>query len=246
MSHRVTTSKHVWLYTVLITLLSVAVPLVLVSTILWYLPWPVKAPYLFLATGIPLLIAAPISYVALGMMKTINLTVDAVNNLVKYDALTSVLCRSYFYQMWREGRRKGGFLAIVDADKFKSINDKFGHDVGDEALKHIAHGLSRVVPDFGFVGRLGGEEFCIYLPHATRDQAKLVVSEVCSWFRNVPLQVKDHELQITVSIGLTIDNPNEAIGIVMKRADQCLYAAKNSGRDRYVQEIDLDGASKAA
>lgn len=246
MNLRVLTWTDVLRFSALITALSVAVPVVLVSLLLRHLPLDVKMPYIMLSAGIPFLIALPVSIFALRMLMTINQTVDMVNDLVRFDPLTGVLCRSHFYHSWRESRRNGGFLAIVDADHFKSVNDTFGHEGGDEALKHLANAMTQAVSSPGLVGRLGGEEFCIYLPGVSRAEARMIMVQIGGWLRQHPFAIGQQSHTITVSIGLTQDNPGETISNVIRRADKCLYAAKASGRDRCIMEIELDATAKVA
>jgi diguanylate cyclase len=246
MNFRVTSWKDIAVGSAVIAALCVLVPIVAVSSIYNGAPTIEQLRHFTLAAVVALFISLPLSVIGMRMMMAINQTVDMVNDLVRFDPLTGVLCRSHFYHTWRESRRNGGFLAIVDADHFKSVNDTFGHDGGDEALKHLANAMSQAVPAPGLVGRLGGEEFCIYMPTTTRGEARMTMVQIAQWLRTHPFTAGQQSQTISVSIGLTQDNPGETISNVIRRADKCLYAAKAAGRDRCIMETELDAATKAA
>lgn len=122
-------------------------------------------------------------------------------------------------------------MLIIDIDHFKSINDRFGHPVGDEVLKSTAEQLRKIVQFPSFAGRLGGEEFILVLP----DHAHEVAMERAETLRmNVAqLNLSDWlgERQITISIGITMAVPNDTPSTMLRRADAALYAAKHAGRN---------------
>jgi diguanylate cyclase len=240
MRFRVTNWRHVLAYSGLITALAVAVPVVIVAVALGRVPMMFKLPILVISGLIPFFITLPISIFAMHMFKLINQTVATLDNLVKFDTLTGLLSRVRFLQMVEEYRSKGGYLAILDADHFKKINDNYGHEAGDIALKHIASLVTQSVGSHGFVGRMGGEEFAIYLPSSAREQAKLVLANVGSVLRSQPSVYRGLEISVTVSAGLVFHERLESVASAMRRADSCLYKAKHSGRDQYVLEEGLD------
>ncbi len=124
-------------------------------------------------------------------------------------------------------------VAVIDIDHFKSINDRFGHDVGDLALKHIAGLLEHHCRGPHMVGRQGGEEFVALFEDANADAARAVAERVRVAIENTPLQYRDDRLTITVSIGVgVIASTDRNFDVVLSRADHALYAAKNGGRNR--------------
>jgi diguanylate cyclase (GGDEF)-like protein len=246
MRMRVTTWWHVFAYSGLITALAVAVPLIVVSVALGRVPMALKLPVLMISGLIPLFITVPISIFALQMLKTVNLTVKTLDELLKYDTLTGLLTRGNFLRLVGERRKKGSYIAFVDADHFKKINDKFGHEAGDKALVHMSTLMSQAVAQFGIVARMGGEEFAIYLPDVTRSQALLVCTNLCSSLRNQSFDYRGKVIRVTASIGLVEDSPLDAIATTLRRADMRLYKAKQGGRDRVEFEDVLDGKASFA
>jgi diguanylate cyclase len=233
-------------YSALVTLVSVAVPLIVVSITLWPLPFKFKLPILAISGFIPLFIAAPISIFALNILRLIQETVEKLDNIIKFDSLTGVLVRGHFLHLIAEIRNSAGYVAIVDADHFKRINDTYGHEAGDIALKHIATTMRQAIGTSGIVGRMGGEEFAIYLPGASYEQAKLVCSSICSALRNIPIVYRGAEIFAKVSLGVVQDSLSENITATMRRADMCLYQAKAGGRDRFIFEQALDDKAHVA
>lgn len=122
-------------------------------------------------------------------------------------------------------------LIILDIDHFKSINDTYGHDVGDEILRKIAASISDHVRDADYVGRWGGEEFVILLPFTSLDKANELAEALrMRIYRSNYMPTL--ELDVTVSLGVASIKPEEAFADVFKRADDALYEAKHTGRNR--------------
>ncbi len=240
MSFGVTTWRDVLAFSGLATALAVAVPLTIVSIALGAVPMFIKFPVLLISGLIPLFITLPISLFALNMLKTMNDTVTALDSLIKFDTLTGLLSRVHFMHLLNERRKVGGYLAIVDADHFKRVNDTFGHEAGDDALRHLAAMMTQTVGGAGIVGRLGGEEFAIYLPTVNNQQAMLIAASLGTALRNQSFNYRGHQIRITVSIGIVKDRPNADVATTLRRADMCLYKAKRDGRDRFEFEDVLD------
>jgi diguanylate cyclase (GGDEF)-like protein len=130
------------------------------------------------------------------------------------------------------------WLAIVDLDHFKAINDNYGHPAGDEVLRQVSHCLSRTfLRKQDFVCRYGGEEFAAVLLDTTVEQMRTLTERLMQGVRDLVVRHGPHEVQLTLSIGLAALRPGETIASWLGRADAALYRAKRDGRDRYV--IDL-------
>jgi diguanylate cyclase (GGDEF)-like protein len=126
-------------------------------------------------------------------------------------------------------------VSVVDIDNFKMINDTYGHPVGDEVLRHVALHLRDGIRHPDVVGRYGGEEFIILLPNSDRKAAAEQAARLCRELREKKLRSKEHELQVTISIGIAEFRIGEdSWHSLLKRADNAMFDAKNLGRDRWV------------
>lgn len=233
---RVKSGRHVLLWTLAITFISVAAPVVTLAVPMMGMPrLPASAFWFTLAIAaiIPMLIAPPISLFALSMLRLLTITIERVDDYVRFDTLTGVLSRAYLLGKIRDSLASGGVFLMADADHFKSINDTYGHDVGDEALKKIAHVLHTALGPDALVGRLGGEEFGVFLVGADEARGAAAASAVCAAMREAGGVISGHDIKLTISIGGAMHKRGDALELTMKNADQALYQAKRSGRDRY-------------
>jgi diguanylate cyclase (GGDEF)-like protein len=179
------------------------------------------------------LIAPPVSYLALSMLRIQSDTIRRVDEHVRFDMLTGALNRSHFLDSVRS-RAASGMLMIADADHFKRVNDTLGHAAGDEALSILVQSISGCLGHKGIIGRLGGEEFGIFLPGHTVAEGEQVAERICDAVRGLDMIVDGKAIKMTISIGGTLHQQRYTIGHSLKIADQRLYAAKNAGRDRCV------------
>ena len=128
-------------------------------------------------------------------------------------------------------------LIMVDIDHFKSVNDTYGHDVGDEVLKEISKRLQLVVRGQDLASRLGGEEFLIVVTNATVENAERVAERIRNDIASEPISAAtpSGHVQVTVSVGVAMpESTTETPDRQLKRADEALYEAKRGGRDRVV------------
>ncbi|WP_395446960.1 GGDEF domain-containing protein [Aminobacter sp. UC22_36] len=154
-----------------------------------------------------------------------------------HDQMTGLLNREAFFEKSKQARRKSdsGALLLIDADNFKTINDTFGHLVGDEALKLISNALRSSIRDHDLVGRVGGEEFCVFLPAANQEEAAMIAERIRAEVEGLaffPAEARPHRL--TVSIGAVVSAGQQPTSQLMRLADRCLYEAKEKGRNRVV------------
>ncbi len=161
-------------------------------------------------------------------------------DLADRDALTGLYNRRAFDRMLateirRAARQRApAGLLLLDVDHFKAVNDRYGHPVGDEVLRHLARVASTALRPGDVIGRCGGEEFGVILPGADREATLHVAERLHRAVRTTPARLPpDLEIPVTVSIGAAVypmDAPDPAA--LYQRADQALYAAKAAGRDR--------------
>ncbi|AZV24507.1 hypothetical protein CT157_00305 [Pseudomonas syringae] len=123
-------------------------------------------------------------------------------------------------------------LAMLDLDHFKRINDNYGHLAGDKVLKIIATVLRKRLRGSDFIARFGGEEFVLLLPATPPAVGAKLLESLRASIEACPFHFKGERVTITVSMGLAAFRPGEHSDLVLKRADQALYRAKNAGRNR--------------
>lgn len=237
-SLRIGSGRQVLLGTAAITLIAVSAPVLTFVVVLSFVDRVQPHVYfgiLVICAVIPLLIAPPISFFALSILRLLTVTIDRVDAYVRFDTLTGVLTRAYLLGQMRDelAKSKTGAFLMVDADHFKMINDTYGHDIGDEALKRLAEVLRTTLTVEALVGRLGGEEFGVFLPGASDAEAAQAASALCEAMRRRGKTIAGIELSLTVSIGGASHRGDESLETTMKLADSALYHAKRSGRDRF-------------
>jgi diguanylate cyclase len=133
-------------------------------------------------------------------------------------------------------------LLIIDIDHFKKFNDVYGHIVGDEVLKFVAKNIQKTIRGNDYIARFGGEEFTVILPKTPLLGAVTVAESVRASIAQLKLERKAKSEQlgkITVSIGVAQYRPGESKEILINRADQALYFAKNAGKNRVATESEV-------
>jgi len=171
-------------------------------------------------------------------------TVERLHVMATIDSLTGVCNRRHFLERTEtELARAKRFdeplsIAMIDADYFKSINDKYGHAVGDEVLKALTDACVEMLRRHDIVGRLGGEEFAICMPETTMDKAQIVCDRLRENIAGLVVKARDQSVQFTVSMGVTqFDAGSDSLESFMSRADGALYQAKDGGRNQVVLSI---------
>jgi diguanylate cyclase (GGDEF)-like protein/PAS domain S-box-containing protein len=163
-----------------------------------------------------------------------------MQHIAQHDSLTGLPNRLALLmrlgQLLPEARRHEWKIGImfIDLDRFKTINDTLGHQVGDEMLREVACRLSKVVRETDFVARLGGDEFVVILPGINNPaDAALVASKIVNAL-STPIEAEGHELHTSPSIGISLfpdDGPDG--DSILKNADTAMYHAKSAGRNNY-------------
>jgi len=168
---------------------------------------------------------------------------EQVAYLANIDPLTKSLTRRQFFSMaeseflrsLRYHRQLS--MLVLDADRFKNINDTYGHYAGDLVLRSLSLVVleQKRAPDT--LGRLGGEEFGLLLPETNLNQAKIVAERIQKTWEQMSSTVDGHVIRSTVSIGVAEAGPaDKSFEDVLRRADRMMYKAKESGRNRVVAE----------
>ncbi|HUQ09504.1 MAG TPA: diguanylate cyclase [Steroidobacteraceae bacterium] len=159
--------------------------------------------------------------------------------LAERDELTGLLNRRAIVRkavdlLTRARESKGSLIiGLVDLDHFKSINDRFGHAVGDQLLQRFAATLRTSLHTREVFGRYGGEEFLVLFPDFTLEQARASADRLRTALRDQHLRIDDHEVMVTLSLGLAGYEAGDVLfDQIARRADIALYVAKTQGRDR--------------
>ena len=174
---------------------------------------------------------------------------QTASDLALFDALTQLPNRRYFLEQLADttahhrGQRQWFAILFVDVDKFKRINDTYGHAVGDGVLISVCQRLRRVLRAGDFLARYGGDELAVLLDLAdapdtepaalsaiARERAAAMADSLAE-----PVQVGDRAIAVSLSIGITLVDPQESdVGVLMQRSDQAMYQAKRSRSSRIV------------
>ncbi|MFY0990107.1 sensor domain-containing diguanylate cyclase [Halomonas sp. C05BenzN] len=161
-----------------------------------------------------------------------------VQRLIGTDMLTGALNRRAFFEQGeavlalaaRHGRRVP--LAMLDLDHFKHLNDTHGHAAGDLALQSFAMRCRECLRPYDLFARIGGEEFAVILVDSDPEQARDILERLREAVEGIELEVDGTAIRFTVSVGLTILEPDGSLDRALSRADRALYRAKREGRNR--------------
>lgn len=164
-----------------------------------------------------------------------------ISELSRRDFLTNLFNRRHFFDVgskYYEGyRRKTMNLvaAMIDIDNFKNINDRFGHHIGDQVLVALSRTLTTSLRATDLVARFGGEEFCILSSDLDLTEGVAVFERIRESCSDICLQTDNGEVSFTISIGLT-DSMGDTLEDMINHADELLYQAKNTGKNRLVTQ----------
>lgn len=172
-------------------------------------------------------------------------------SLALTDSLTGLYNRRYLtshLESMVERARTGAkplSVLMIDIDYFKAVNDTYGHAAGDEVLRATAIEIGRGVREFDLTARIGGEEFVVVMPDTTGAAAMGVAERLCNSIAGHQVQVAslDKSLNVTASIGIaTLLGPSESATNLLNRADEAMYRAKKSGRNRVIAHEAMPAA----
>lgn len=173
-------------------------------------------------------------------IKALENELEATSNLVRHDQLTGVLNRHGLEDMFNKevarSKRHDTLLCVslLDIDNFKKLNDSLGHDVGDQALVHLASVCRETLRPQDTVARFGGEEFVILLPETPLEDAVAVLTRLQRDLTKKFFLTANEKVLITFSAGVTQMRLEDTQTTVIKRADEAMYKAKQTGKNRVV------------
>lgn len=165
--------------------------------------------------------------------------IDALSDRAKRDSLTGLFNKQTFHACLERTLLRCQALgeplsvAMIDLDRFKRINDQWGHPAGDDVLKEFASLINPAIRPADLFARWGGEEFGLILPHTGLKDATIATERIRNRIANHPFLFKGERLPVTVSIGVTErTDADKTIEPLISRADKALYQAKQEGRNR--------------
>ena len=222
----------------IVTSFSVLCSVALTSTLCFF--EQCEAPKIAIATAIaiPSFVAPLATWPLVGLVMQIDSLEKEMRMMATYDQLTGLVTRQAIFdqieQVMHLAEREQSHISVhaVDLDRFKDINDTHGHAGGDEVLKSFAITVKEVLRKSDYLGRIGGEEFIIFLPD-TSQVASLALSErLHQAIRQSVVAYEQSSIRYSASIGLVSVLPSADVSLeeILKRADQLLYIAKRQGR----------------
>lgn len=193
-----------------------------------------------LATAVilPILLAGPLFFYLTLKLRELARLNHQLNELATKDFGTGLLNRRALIKRVNDETAKMSFnpsvshlFLAIDADRFKSINDRFGHANGDDALKLISAALEKSVRSYDIVGRIGGEEFAVFLPNVTTKDALYIADRLRRAVASAEFMPNGCRYDLSVSVGGVIYQKATPFNELFQAADANLYAAKNQGRN---------------
>ena len=160
-----------------------------------------------------------------------------LENLAMLDELTQIPNRRYIENLinlkYNEFLLNGINFGIIffDIDHFKKINDNYGHDIGDLILKTVSKTFSKNIRGNDIIGRWGGDEFIGVFSGINKKELKIIADKFNILVEKTYIELENKKINVTISIGATLANPNENMNTIIKRADKFLYMSKNRGRN---------------
>ncbi len=164
-----------------------------------------------------------------------NQRIKLLENITTIDELTGITNRRGFYQSFKReigltnrGNNKGGLLIMIDLDYFKLINDKFGHQAGDAALKKVSNFLQSTIRNMDIAARIGGDEFIVLFPNTSISKSMKRAQKLERDLNNISFKWKNKTINIQASIGLKEYKQGDTIDSIIDDADTSMYKNKTT------------------
>jgi diguanylate cyclase (GGDEF)-like protein len=240
---------RVWRRTIAIVGLSSIVSLGISQLLMLTLSQGLNLPGALVALVLPVFLGGPMLFYFQVRSAQLREANRRLETLASTDWLTDCLNRRAFTSRVGAsltGQRASGALLVIDADHFKTINDRFGHERGDEVLQMIAGAIRDSVRDGDLVGRIGGEEFGVFLKGAGFEATGRAAERIRSAVNALFVTSDGVAQRLSVSIGGAVTAGDGKFAELFRVADRRLYSAKHAGRNRVELGGSLDDAAVAA
>jgi len=239
---RIRTTKQMWLFILVVTAVSVVTSqLALLTAYLMVGDAAFAREYAFFtALIVPVIVSVPVCFMTARMALQLSRAHSKLKQLAHTDELTGLINRRSFFasaeSVLEKARSEAEVLSllVIDADYFKQLNDTYGHATGDAALQFITDHLNANVRNTDLVCRLGGEEFAILLPGLEESEAATLGERILQKIASRPMFWDDKIIEMSVSCGVADTRIGYQMTALFKAADDALYAAKASGRNRQI------------
>jgi diguanylate cyclase (GGDEF)-like protein len=221
-------------WTLFATVGSIAISVAVTQIIMSTLSQGLSMAGLAAAVSLPMLLGTPVIFYHLLRLQQLRLANEKLQVLASTDWLTTCLNRRAFTHLVtdRLEETEVGALLVIDADHFKVINDSYGHDRGDEALQLVADTITSNVREGDIVGRIGGEEFGVFLIEAGQETARVVAERIRRAIAGTRFAPDGVLHPLSVSVGAAYFDGGITFTELFRIADQLLYGAKQMGRNR--------------
>ena len=172
------------------------------------------------------------------MESNLNQSINKMKDLAEHDHLTQLLNRRRVMELATEWMNQSEqypiTLVMADIDHFKRVNDIYGHQNGDKALRMVAELLKSHAPNAALVGRYGGEEFMLVLPKTSGEKASLLCEQIRRAVESASFYAEQERIQVTISMGCAMTETPLTLEELIHPADEALYTAKHKGRNQVV------------
>jgi diguanylate cyclase (GGDEF)-like protein len=211
----------------------VAFAIDITQQLIFFTTWAAVLRSWALTFGAVIVIATPVAVVFARAQRDVQSAKKALEDLSRTDPLTELPNRRALMEAGEASTSQTMMvLVIADIDRFKAVNDTYGHRAGDAVLQTIGRIMTAHLASYGLVGRLGGEEFALIASNAALEQILPALGDLLRAIETTPFVTPGGVVRITMSAGIAIRDPFEPFEWLYAEVDEALYQAKRSGRNR--------------
>jgi diguanylate cyclase (GGDEF)-like protein len=231
-------------YVVFVTLFGLVAALAIdvAQQLMFFTTWATALRSWAVTVAAVTVIATPIATIFARAQWELQRAKNALEDLSRTDPLTGLPNRRALMEASEATTSQTMVLVIADVDRFKAVNDTYGHRAGDAVLQTVGRIMTQHLAGYGLVGRLGGEEFALISSNASLEQIVAALRDLLQAIETTPFVSPGGAVRITMSAGVAIRHPSEPFERLYSEADEALYLAKRSGRNR----IELSARAREA
>ncbi len=240
--------KQVLQYVARITILcaSLALAIDVAVHMLFFIDWSATLRSWTVSVSAAVAIATPVATVIARTHLDLYRAKREVEELSRTDPLTGLLNRRALFEPIEGPQPDIMALVIVDIDRFKRVNDTYGHLTGDKVIKMVAETIKEELGAYGSVGRIGGEEFALVAASVDTETLAKGLWRLRDRVASMPIVAASESFKVTVSIGFAVRDDGQSFDDLFHEADRALYLAKSSGRNRVVAATDAQAIEAPA